>query len=315
MRHTRDTTAWLSRIALSFAMTLPGLVHPSDRAPDDRAFVGSRWTPFVRGGYLHQFDTDLDDGGNFNVDRLFIRGGVSYSAAPRRRVSLAAGFGRDRYDFSGNTDFAGLRPWKRVNRLRFSVPVNWAVDDHWTRFFLPTLRFYGESGADLEDSATGGGLAGFSYRFGDALTLGPGLGVLTRLEDSVNVFPILIIDWQITERLSLKTGRGLGATQGPGLTLNYRVSDTWNLALGGRYESLRFRLDDSGPAPDGVGEDRSFPLYLSATYNRGRDLQLSLIGGVELGGTLRLDDSKGRRIAKEDYDTAPFLGFNFNFRF
>jgi hypothetical protein len=240
---------------------------------------------------------------------------LSYSTAQRRRVSFAAAFGRDRYDFSGNADFSGSRPWKRINRLRFSVPVNWAVDDHWTLFFLPTLRFYGESGADLGDSATGGGLAGFSYRFSDRLTLGPGLGVLSRLEDSVNVFPILIIDWEITDRLSLKTGRGLGATQGPGLALSYRASDAWSLALGGRYESLRFRLDDSGPAPDGVGEDRSFPLYLSATYNRGRDLQLSVIGGVELGGTLRVEDSRGRRITKQDYDTAPFLGLSFNFRF
>ena len=188
-------------------------------------------------------------------------------------------------------------------------------DEQWTLFAIPTLRFYGESGADSGDSATGGALAGVSYRVNDRLTIGPGLGVLSQIEDSVSIFPILIVDWKITDRISLETGRGLGATQGPGLNLNYRLSDTWSFGLGGRYESLRFRLDDRGSAPDGVGEDRSVPVYLSATYSRGRDLQISAIGGVELNGELRLEDSQGRRLARDNYESAPFLGATFNVRF
>lgn len=85
--------------------------------------------------------------------------------------------------------------------------------------------------------------------------------------------------------------------------------------LGGRYESLRFRLDNRGPAPDGVGEDRSVPVYLSATDSQGRDLQISAIGGVELNGVLRLEDSEGRRLARDNYETTPFLGATFNLRF
>jgi hypothetical protein len=239
---------------------------------------------------------------------------MSYSMGPRRGVSFSVGAGRDRYDFSGDLGFVE-KPWDRIDQLRFSLPVTWAFDEQWTLFAIPTLRFYGESGASSGDSATGGALAGVSYRFNDSLTIGPGLGVLTQIEDSVSIFPILIVDWKITDRISLETGRGLGATEGPGLTLNYRLSDTWSFGLGGRYESLRFRLDDSGPAPDGVGEDRSIPMYLSATYSRGRDLQISAIGGVKLNGELRLEDSEGRRLARDDYETAPFLGATFNIRF
>jgi hypothetical protein len=136
-----------------------------------------------------------------------------------------------------------------------------------------------------------------------------------QISNCTGCFPILIIDWKITDRISLETGRGLGATQGPGLNLNYRLSDSWSFGLGGRYESLRFRLDDRAPAPDGVGEDRSVPVYLSATYSRGRDLQVSAIAGVELNGELLLDDSQGRRLARDNYETAPFLGATFNVRF
>lgn len=274
-----------------------------------------RWTLFSRGGYVHQFESDLDDGGDFDVDRIFVQGGVSYSMGPRRRVSLAVGFGRDHYDFSGSEGIAALAPWERINQLRLSAPVFWAVDERWTVFFIPTVRFFAETGTDFEDSGTGGVLAAFSYRFSDTLTLGPGLGVLGKLEDNASIFPILIVDWKITDRLTLGTGRGLGATQGAGLTLSYQATGEWKLGLGGRRESLRFRLNDNGTAPGGVGEDKSFPLFASATYSQGRALELNLLGGVELGGKLRLEDSKGRKISKESYDAAPFLGFSFNYRF
>jgi hypothetical protein len=256
----------------------------------------------------------LDGGGKFYVDRFFLQGGLAYSMGPRRRVSFSVGAGRDRYDFSDDFGFAD-KPWDRIDQLRLSVPVTWAVDEQWALFAVPTLRFYGESGASVGDSATGGALAGVSYRFNDRLAIGPGLGVLSQLEDSVNVFPILIVDWKITNRISLETGRGLGATQGPGLNLNYRLSDAWTFGLGARYESLRFRLDDKGSAPDGVGENSSIPLYLSATYSRGRDLQVSAIAGVDLNGELRLEDSEGRRLARDNYETAPFLGATFSVRF
>lgn len=286
----------------------------ADSAPVDGSTVPSKWSPYIRGGYVHQFDSDLGDSSSFEVDRFFVQGGVSYSAGPRRRISFAIGAGQDKYNFSGSLGKEN-EPWDRIDQLRLSVPVTWGVDEQWTLFAIPTLRFYGESGASTGDSATGGALAGASYRINDRLTLGPGVGVFSRLEDSVNVFPILIVDWKITDRLSLETGRGLAATQGPGLNFNYRLSDAWSLGLGGRYESLQFRLDDKGPAPDGVGEDRSIPLYLSATYNHGRDLQLSAVAGVELDGEIRLDDADGKRIAKDSYDTAPFLGVTFSARF
>jgi hypothetical protein len=305
--------AWLFVLGLT-AFTASGPIPASDAVPNKAPGRLPQWTPYVRGGYVHQFDTDLENGGDFSINRLFIQGGLSYSMGPRRRISFAVGGGRDEYNFSDDVGLAG-QPWDRIDQLRFSAPVTWAFDERWTLFAIPSLRFYGESGASLSDSATGGALAGFSYRVSDRLTIGPGIGVLSRLEDNVSVFPILIVDWNITDRLSLETGRGLGATQGPGLNLNYRFSDAWSFGLGGRYESLRFRLDDKGLAPDGVGEDRSIPLYLSATFSRGRDLRISAMAGAEFNGELRVDDANGRGVARDDYETAPFLGATVNIRF
>ena len=181
-------------------------------------------------------------------------------------------------------------------------------------FLSPTLRFTAESGADLGDSIQGGGFAGFSYRFSDRLTLGPGIGTVTQIEDSASVFPVILIDWKITDRLSLSTGRGTGATLGPGLALNWRASRQCGLFLGGRYERLRFRLADQGAAPHGVGEDRAFPIFGGINFTLNRRFQLGLIGGFELGGELSLDDEGGNSVVKESYDPAPFIGLSFSLR-
>lgn len=311
--HGQRLRSWLSRITMLPLLYVGALVADQGAAAEAGG-PQSQWTPFVRGGYVHQLDTSLAGGGDISVDRAFLQAGLTYALGPQRRLSLSIGAGTDRYDLSealGLTD----APWDHVDQLRLSLPITWAFDERWTLFALPTLRYQGESGVGSADSATGGALAAISYRVSDKLTIGPGLGAITQLEDGINLFPILVVDWRITDRLSLETGRGLGASQGPGLELVYRLSDSWRLGLGGRYESLRFRLSDDGPAPDGVGEDSALPLYLSATYTHGPDLRISAVAGMEANGELRLEDASGRLLAREDYDTAPFVGATFEIRF
>lgn len=273
------------------------------------------WSTFLRGGYVHQLDTDIDHGGSFSADRLFIQGGITYALDYHRSVSFALGYALDGYDFSGDTGFAALRPWKDINSYRVSMPVRWGFNKAWTVFVVPTLRFSAESGADLEDAIQGGGVAGIFYRFGDQLTMGPGIAVISQIEDNATVFPVLMVKWKITDRLSLETGRGLGATLGPGLVLRWQASDKWGLSVGVRYEKLRFRLDDKRMAPSGIGQDRAFPIFCSVSYSFSRRAQMSLFGGAEMAGELRLEDEKGDRIAEEDYEAGGFGGITFNFRF
>lgn len=302
-------------LSLTFSLLLSaGLVTESTGA---EKVPGSEpaWSTFLRGGYVHQFDSDIDSGGDFNTHRLALQGGVSHANDNGTIISLALGYGTDRYDFSGNRGFAGLRAWDNIHSFRFSVPVRLRYDNHWSVFVMPTVRATAESNADFDEGVSSGGFAGFSYRFSDRLTIGPGIGVITQIEDDTNVFPVLIVNWRITDHLSLETGRGLGATQGPGLTLNWKATEALNLSIGGRYERLRFRLDKDGVAPNGVGDDRSFPIFGSISYQLSEKIRASLLTGVELGGELRLEDEKGNLLSESDFDSAGFLGFTFHFLF
>ena len=63
------------------------------------------------------------------------------------------------------------------------------------------------------------------------------------------------------------------------------------------------------------GDDRSFPVIGGATYHFNRKKEVSLVGGLKLGGELRVEDETGSRIADENYNSAVFLGLSFSVRF
>jgi outer membrane receptor protein involved in Fe transport len=272
-----------------------------------------QWT--VQAGAVYQSSASLDAGGDMSAARVFASVGTSRVFASRWRVGAALGFGEDDYDFAGSSGFGGLDPWRRIREFRVSVPVQYFANERWTVYAIPSLRFNAESGASLSDGINGGLLAGAAYRFSDTLTLGPGIGAFTEIEDDASFFPILLIDWNITETLSLETGGGFAASRGPGLQLRWQYSPRWQFAFGGRYEKTRFRLDDSGPAPGGVGQDKAFPLFALAEFALSRHATLSLVGGAEIGASLRLEDAAGNLIGGSDLSTAPFLGAIFQAKF
>jgi outer membrane receptor protein involved in Fe transport len=275
----------------------------------------SPWTWKLDAGAVYQSGTSLDSGGDMSAGRVFVSGGLGRVFARRWRAGAALGYGEDHYDFSGSSGFGGLDPWDRIRELRISFPLQYFANEHWTVYAIPSLRFNAESGASLNDGRNGGLIAGAAYKISDTLSIGPGLGILSEIEDSASVFPILVIDWKITDTLSLVTGSGLAASRGPGLQLKWRYSPRWQFALGGRYEKIRFRLDDDAPAPNGVGQDKAFPLFALAEYAVSDDITLSLLGGAELGATLRLEDEYGDLISTSDLSTAPFFGATMKVKF
>jgi hypothetical protein len=273
------------------------------------------WQLRLDSGAVHQWQTDLDDGGQLEQDAWAIRLGVGKAVAPGLRLGLSAGYGERRYGFEGPLGIGAMEPWSDIRELRLSGRVSWKADDRWDLFAVPSIRWISEDGADLGDGQVGGLLAAASYRVNDRLSIGPGFGVFSELEGSVDWFPILAIDWALTDHLSLRTGSGFAASEGPGLVLDWRPTERWSLSLGARYEKTRFRLDSQGVAPGGVGQDSGIPLFLGATRNFGRHLSLSLIAGVEFNGELRLEDADGELIDRAQYDPAPFGGATLDLRF
>ena len=295
----------ISRILFISLLTLPIGLQAEESASKGNS---SSWKWEGQIATLHIADSDLDTGGKININRSYARLSTSTRLNEHGRLGLSFGYGEGRYDFSGNGALAGLDPWSRERQAAISASVFYKVDEHWTAYGIPLLRLNAENGASLTDGFTAGLLAGASYRFSKNLTLGPGVGMFGELEGDTSFIPILIVDWKITEDLSLETGRGFAASRGPGLQLSWQALEDWQFSAGARYEKRRFRLDDQGVAPDGVGEYSAVPVYVSAQFEFDPSVSLVFIGGVDTNTHIRLENKNGSLLTDSDVDSAPIFG-------
>lgn len=294
-------------------ISLCGLIA-SAVAETNKAFNMSfpRWGPTLRGGSVYNFETDLDRGGSFSANRYFLEAGMARLWGFDRMVAVSAGFGQDDYNFRG----LAAEPWNNIDNYRLGLFARWGIGNGWVLFAGPSVRSYGEAGTDLDDALTGSLFAGASYSFGDKLTLGPGVVVAGQIEEDTRYFPVLLVNWSITERLSLETGGGLAATAGPGLAVVYKLSDKWKAGLTARYEKKRFRLaPDNRISPNGVGEDRNVPIVANLAYFFYPSGYVGIIIGYNFAGNLAIDDGYGREMYGSDYDPSPNAGFIASFRF
>ena len=262
----------------------------------------STWRNTLTTAYAWQGDSDLAGQGGFRVDRGVLQYQVSRRAGQRWILGGSVGFGEDRYRFTGAP---GITPWADVRSVQFGLPLRYLADSAWTLFGLPILRFSAEQNAGLSEGREFGLIAGASYRFSDRLTIGPGLGAFRGVGNEDDLFPVLFVNWRLTDTLSLETGRGLAATRGPGLSLRWRPQRKWTFGLAARYEKYRFRLADGA---DSIGQDKSVPIIATASWQATSALTLSAIAGVETSGVLRVEDADGNLMAEESYRTAPIAG-------
>jgi hypothetical protein len=291
--------------ALLFTLLVPcAQAQPAGPGNANRTVYSFSFSP------IYQFESDFDHGGSFSVQRYSFNFDTSTPVTNSLRAGISLGYDFEKYDFSGTTAFAGAAPWSDIHRFSIGLPVSYRMSDSWSLFVSPQVEWYGESGVDDWGDALGyGAVFAVSYRVSPGLTLGAGAGVFSRMEETRG-FPYIAIDWKITEELRLANPFRTSPSGPAGLELSYRISDRWEIAAGGAYRSFRFRLDDGGVAPNGIGEADSTVGYARLTYRMGRDLKLDLYGGAAFNGKMRIADRNGNELGSDDFDTAPMAALS-----
>ncbi len=286
---------------------------PAETAKSDIKYV-------LAGGYAHFFDTDFDSGGGtVEVDRAFAS--LDLSSAPNDDYSWELGFAWEGswYGFDDGgalASAAGGTPWNDVQSMLIAPGATFKLDDHWHLNLQALVQFAGESDADAFDSAAYGGVAVATYAFSKELVLGGGVLAISRIEDTTLIVPQFIVNWQPCEEFRLSNFAGPEAFPGgAGLEAIWVLSGEYELALGGRYTYRRFRLSDDASTANGIGTDEGLPLWLRATMHAKCGARLDLVGGIQLGGVMELDDSHGHQLASVDVEPAPFLGVFFSWTY
>jgi hypothetical protein len=268
-------------------------------------------------GLIYQFDSNIDGGGDFNVARFSSALDAETALSDSLDLSLRFTYGLDLYDFADAAGLAstGAEPWEDIHTAAAGALFTWHASQDVSLFAGPLVQSSRESNADFTDGVTAGGIIGGSYVFSQEFVLGGGLIITSQIEDDVRVTPFVVIHWQVGGRNRVASRTTGNILTRAGVEFVVDAGEGVEFALGVASYFSRFRLDDQGVAPDGVGQDESTPLWMRASFQLNPNVRLEAIAGAVFDGTLRLEDDNGDRIAERDYDISGFIGVFANVTF
>jgi hypothetical protein len=263
---------------------------------------------------LAQLSTSLDGGGNFHWNGVIAAANVYRQFAPQFGAGLSLTYDWQQWSFDNTVRFGGSAPWRDVYQPQIGATLMYAFSEDVQMMVMPSVSWAYANDASTSNALNYGAVAIVSRDFSPKLTLGIGAAVFRQI-DRTKVFPFLAVDWQIDDRWRLTNPFSAGPTGGAGLELVYKASDDWQVGFGGTYRSFAFRLAQTGPNPDGIGENSTIPVFLRLSRNIGKQAQVDLYAAGLANGTLKVKNRNGDDLATSDYDVAPLVALTLRYRF
>lgn len=266
----------------------------------------------VQGGWTWQLSTDLKDGagGRFSMNRGHVNANARVALRPDLDLLIGGRYQRDTYSWQDIT-----APWTSTNTTRFEASLRWKASQQLQIFGGGMTRWAAQSGASLSDGFSGGGAIGAAWAFSKDLVLGGGVGLRSRILDDPLWFPIVVVEWQIAERLRLSTRLTSGWANRSGAELIYEISDNLDVGVAAVYDYQRFRLSDDAPISGGAGTTEALPIAAFVSYNVTEQFSVTAFAGATVYGRLTGTTQARNETFATDYDPAPVLGIQGTIRF
>ena len=141
---------------------------------------------------------------------------------------------------------------------------------------------------------------GVAHQWTKTLRVGLGLFAGTRIEDDPLVVPFISLEYRPTDRLTLAIRNGLN--------VQYEMEPNRTFfTCEAKYDSHRFRLDDTGPLPNGVIEYDRVPVSLGIRHVFSRNLAIASSLGLVVWHRFETADEDGDDREKTDADPTALL--------
>lgn len=286
-------------------------IPPDEKPLDEFEAPPLEFTITAYGDYT--FDANFDEGGgSMVVNRFGV--GLGVTGQPTERLRLGAGIDHEAsfYNFDGDVSILGFsEPLDEATITSLFATAGFELGDSWWLNGGGGVRAGVEGHASHEDGLTYFGYLAPTYQPNKNLRFGAGVLVASRLEDDELIVPIIIVEWRISDTLSLSNAPGV--LRGPGAQLAYRYSDSLSFTFDASYEQREFRLDEDAAVDEGVARDTRIPIALGAIWRPLESLRIVLRSGLAFGSELELFDDEGESVFNSDLDTAPFASLNLSF--
>jgi len=237
--------------------------------------------------------------------RLFLRGpGL---------LRVGTDYTHTRFAFASDTRLgaSGSEPFRHVREVRLSVQLLTPWSDAWSTLALGTVVSAFEAGAAPHDALSGGTVLGVIRRLSDHLSTGFGTLLLKPLgEQVVTALPLVLVDWQITDRLALRSRQEITLTYLLGPRRRFSVA-----AVGAFFGRKQFRLGTKGDIPDGVAKIKGIEVGGRVIWEPSPALVVQGALEVVLCQNLRLEDRAGRDLVDVALENALRLSLVARYRF
>lgn len=261
-----------------------------------------------------QLSTNLKEGGSFSWYDAGARVSVLRQLTSEFSGGFNLGYSHQGWSWSNPKAFGGQQPWSGVNYTSVGLNLGYNPTANWRLGLMPMVQWRAEDGVGTGGSAVYGAVVNAAHTFSPDLTLGLGAGVFKEFDDT-KVFPYLVVNWKITPKLTLKNPLPAGPAGGAGLELSYELNQAWTLGVGGAYRQDRFRLNNSGPAAGGIGQNTYIPIFARASYAFTPKTSLDFYLAAMSGGQVKVTSADGTQTVSDNYNTGIGLGVNLSHRF
>ena len=263
--------------------------------------------------YFHQFDASINSGGEVGFSSMGAELRINQPVTDNDDLLYRFQYQLDDWDFGGTTGLGGNDPWDKINTLDFALQWTHQYDQKSSWFIAAIARASYEDSASMNTKA--GGTVGIVHSFSSDLTLGVGVGIIGQVHDDPRVFPVFVVDWKLNETLKVTSDISTRFGSRTGIELVWTPRKDWSFGVGYSYSFSRFRLDETGFAPNGAGEATSWPLTFRATHKVSPTFDLSFIGGIIFDGHLEVTNQSRQLIQSTDYEHAGAIGIFGQIRF
>ena len=302
------------RVLLACTLFAACVVSSSARAAEPPPPQPPPFTFSASASGLRYFSADLDGGGSIEMSRALLSVGVTRQFVPAFSATLNMSLDYQDWKFGTPTAFGSQAPWQDLRQQAMSLRLTQALSKTLVVGVQPFVEWALETGVDLSDAMTYGGLASVVKVFSPKFTLGGGAKV-QRMFYNVRTTPFFILNWKISERFRIANAFPASPAGGGGIEFRYTPTTAWEFGVGGVMRTDRYRLANPGPYPAHIAEVHNKPIFLRVSRNLGGGLRADLYGAGLIGGNIEITDGDGNHVVEDGYGTVPALAFSLVGRF
>jgi hypothetical protein len=264
---------------------------------------------------LARLRADIDGGGDFSVNAAAVRAKLGRAFGPRTSADISVSYVYEDWRFGTPSALGTTAPWGTVHQPSVGASVRYAYSDALAFLVAPQVDWNYETGASASEGLSYGSVVGAIYTYSKTLTVGVGAAAFRQVKPPHRVFPFVIVNWQITEKLLLSNPLEAGPTGGPGVELTYEISEPWDVGIRRRVSGHPLPAATRRAYLEWHRPGEGVPIFAHFAFSPSRELTVDFYAGAIVNGNMRVLDSNGATLSSSDYNTQPVLGIRAAYAF